>query len=193
MKHLKMLGLVVALAAGLTAFLGAGSAAATVLCQTAVSPCPEEEKWVANTLLDASLSGSVMWDTGNECTESTITAKTTGNGSATQPVPLNVEALTFASCTANTTVVTPGELQIDWISGTADGRITDRGTAGTVSMVLGFCNWSFGTEWVSIGRVYGGNPAAIEINAPLSGNCPFSRLTGGYTVTAPEPLYVEAS
>jgi hypothetical protein len=39
MKYLKMLGLAVVAAAALSAFMGAGSASATVLCTTNSTPC----------------------------------------------------------------------------------------------------------------------------------------------------------
>jgi hypothetical protein len=193
MKYLKMSGLAMVAAMALTAFLGVGSASATVLCKTAVSPCPVEEKWTANTLLDASNVGNVTWDTGNTCTAATISGKTTGSGSSIEPVPFAVEVLSFSTCTVKTTVVTLGELRIEWITGTNDGTITDRGTSGNVSLASGPCGWNFGSEWVLVGRINGGNPAAIEINAPLITSCPFTRLTGSYTVTTPKPLYVEAS
>ncbi len=194
MKNLKILGLAVLAVTALTAFFGAGSASATVLCKTAVNPCPEGEKWGTGTLLEAT-SEHVTFYEANTCVASTLSAKTTSNGGSGVPVPLAIEGLSFSTCTNNTIVTTLGELQIEWINGTHDGIIKDRGTKGTVAMALGNCGWNigFGGAWVTIGRINGGSPAAIELEAPLIGTCPFTYILGSYTVPAPEPLYVESS
>lgn len=199
MKCLKMLGLVVVAATALTAFLGAGSASATVLCTTPVSPCPAEERWGAGTALDASLSGSNTWEAGSTalstCTGSTIAGKTTSSGSGLETISLKLETLSFSTCTKKTTVITLGELQIHSIAGTTDGTITSRGTTGEFAEIGTPCGWNFGFagEWVDFGRIYGGNPATIEMAVPVVGTCWFNGATGSYTVTAPKPLYVVAS
>jgi len=199
MKHLKMLGLAAVATTAMAALLGVGSASATVLCTTAVSPCPVEERWTAGTALDASLVGSNTWEAGSTalstCTGSTIAGKTLGSGSGTETVFVKLETLTFATCTRKTTVITLGELQIHWISGTTDGTITSKGTTGEFAETLTPCGWSFGFsgEWVDFGRIRGGNPATIEMAVPVVGTCWFNGVTGSYTVTAPKPLYVVAS
>jgi hypothetical protein len=179
MKYLKMFGLAVVAAAALTAFLGAGSASATVLCKTAVNPCPEGERWSTGTSLDATSTHITFYE-ANTCVASTLSAKTTSNGGSGVPVPLAIEGLSFSTCTKNTIVTTLGELQIEWINGTHDGIIKDRGTKGTVAVGLGTCGWNigFGGAWVTVGRINGGSPATIELEAP---------------VPAPEPLYVESA
>lgn len=192
MKHLKMLGLAAVAAVALMAFLGAGSASATVLCKTAVNPCPEAERWGTGTLLDAS-STHVTFYEGNKCLASTISGKTTV--SAGVAIPLPIEKLSFSTCTAATTVTTPGEMKIEWISGTNDGTIKDRLTKGTVSLASGLCGWQIGFngEWFTSGKIKGGKPATIELEAPLFGTCPFASLLGTYTVTSPaEAIYVES-
>jgi hypothetical protein len=191
MKHLKILGLSAVAVAALLAFLGAGSASATVLCKTAVNPCPEGERWGTGTLLDASSTDVVFYE-GNTCPASTITAKSTS--SIGVAIPLAIEKLSFSTCTANTIVTTPGEMKIEWISGTNNGTIKDRLTKGTVSLASGLCGWQIGFngEWFTSGKIKGGRPATIELEAPLFGTCPFASLLGTYTVTAPESLYVES-
>lgn len=194
MKNLKILGLAVLAATVLTAFLGAGSASATVLCKTAENPCPEGQKWSIGTALEATSEHIFFYNT-NTCVASTIKAKNTGNGGSGLPVPLSLEGLSFSTCTRNTLVTTLGEMQIEWITGTHSGVVTSRGAKGTFSMPLGSCAWSigFGGAWVDIGTIYGGSPAEIELEAPLTTICPFTHITGTYTVPTPEPLYIESS
>ena len=194
MKNLKILGLAVVAAAALAAFLGGGSASATVLCKTAVNPCPEGERWGTGTVLDATSSHVFFYNT-NTCVASTISAKTTSNGGSGLPVPLSVEKLSFSTCTRETLVTTLGELQIEWITGTHDGIIKGRLTKGDFSNVGSTCWWSFGFggAWVEIGRIYGGSPAEIKLEAPLTTTCPFTHIIGNYSVPSPEPLYVESA
>jgi hypothetical protein len=194
MKHLKILGLVAVAVVALLAFLGAGSASATVLCKTAVNPCPEGERYGTGSLLVAT-STHVTFYEANKCTESTLSGKTTSNGGSGIPVPLAIEKLSFSTCTVNTLVTTLGEMKIEWITGTNNGTIKDRLTKGTVSVPPSPCGWQIGFngEWVTIGTIKGGKPATIEMEAPLFGTCPFTFILGSYTVPAPEPLYVESS
>jgi hypothetical protein len=197
MKHLKILGLAVVAAVAMTALFGAGSAAATVLCSTAVNPCPVGEKYTIGSALDASLQTSTTWEASSEpvntCTGSTIAGKTTSSGSATETIVLKLESLTFANCTRTTTVLTRGELQIHSIAGTTNGTITSRGITGEIAGPLVPCGWNFGSEWTHFGKIVGGNPAVIELAVPVIGSCPINGLTGTYTITSPKPLYVVAS
>lgn len=194
MKNLKILGLAVLAAAALAAFLGAGSASATVLCKTAANPCPEGERWGTGTVLDATSTHMTFYE-ANTCVASTLSAKTTSNGGSGVVVPLAIEKLSFSTCTVNTLVTTLGEMQIEWISGTHDGTIKIRLTKGTVLLASGLCGWNigFGGAWVDVGRIYGGSPATIKFEAPLIGTCPFTYILGTYTIPAPEPLYIESS
>jgi hypothetical protein len=195
MKHMKMLGFAAVAAMVLTAFLGAGSASATVLCKTASNPCPAESRYPAGTALDASLTAgtSVIWEAASTptdtCSGSTFTAKSTSAGSAFQTVLLKVESLIFSNCVATADVLTLGELEVHWITGTHNGTLTARGWSGTAAN----CTWNY-TEWTHVGTIKGGNPATIEISMPIAPLCAFvTRMTASYTVTAPKPLYVEGS
>lgn len=194
MKYLKIFGLAVVAAMALAVFGGAGSASATVLCKTAVNPCPEGERWGAGTQLDATSSHVTFYE-ANKCVASTILGKTTSNGGSGVAIPLALEKLSFSTCTVNTIVTTLGEMQIEWSSGTHNGIIKDRGTKGTVSLASGTCGWNigFGGAWVTVGKIIGGSPATIELEAPLFGTCPFTYILGSYSVPGPEPLYIESS
>jgi hypothetical protein len=196
MKHLKILGLAVVAAMAVVAICGAGSASATAFCTTPVSPCPTGERWLAGTSLTGSILGSSTWEAKSTpldtCTVSTLKGKTISNGSSFETITLKLEELTFLNCVSKITVLTVGELQIHWISGTNNGTITARGITGEISGGLGSCEWTFGSEWTDIGKIYGGNPATIEWSAPMPW-CGFTAVTGAYSVTAPKPLYVVAA
>lgn len=83
MKHLKMLGLVALATMAFTAFVGAGSASAMVLCKVETRPCPKAQDWGAGETFEAALlaepsttlkntSGNLL----NTCTSGTLTGKT---------------------------------------------------------------------------------------------------------------------
>jgi len=194
MKHLKMLSLVAAVAMAVTMSLAAASASATVLCKTASNPCPSESRYASGTVLDASLASgtSLTFENPSQpvdtCTGSTLKAKSTGTGGSGQSVPFAVEELTFSACTSTALLTVRGEMQLHWISGSSNGILTARGTAGSAAG----CSWSL-NEWTTIGVVKGGNPATIEINMPITQLCLWTRMTANYTVTTPKPLYVEES
>lgn len=197
MKHLKMLGVAVVAVAALTAVCGAGSASATVLCRTAVNPCPEAWRYPAGTSLHLSLQGHSVWEVGTEvhytCTSSTITGKTTASGSSIQTVPVKLETLNTTFCTYKTDTLTLGELEIHSIAGTHNGTITMRGTSWTVNRPANHCIWQF-PEWTDIGTIKGGNPATVEISVVFfNTSCIPYRWTANYTIPSPTPLYVEAS
>lgn len=197
MKHLKTLGLAVVAAMALLAFVGAGSASATVLCKTAVNPCPAEWKYPIGTLLDTSLTAgtSTIWEGAGlpqTCSESTFKGTTENNGSSTETVLMRLEAFNINNCTLNWTLVSPGELEIHSIEGTNNGTLTVR---GLVWQVGPFCRVGF-SNWTDIGTITGGNPANVVINVtvPWVGGCfETYHWTASYAVTQPTPLYVESS
>jgi hypothetical protein len=193
MKYLKMLGLAMGVAS-LMAFMGAGSASATVLCKVASSPCPVESRYGAGTTVHASLEagrslifegGSTVIDT---CTSATIQGKSANTGSATESVFLKSEAFSIVNCTTTSDLTTLGEMQIHWISGSNNGTLTAKGTSG----VAAGCSWNL-KEWTAIGTIKGGNPASIEVTMPNSQICWWNRMTAIYTITSPKPLYVSGS
>jgi len=200
MKHLKMLALAAVAAGALMAFVGAGTASATVLCSTTVEPCPAGQKWPANTLMDMSVpsGNSINWvNTSNEeldtCSGSTIKGPITSAGSSTTTVTSTVEELTWGGCTFPTATVTKGKLEVHRIAGTHNGTVTADGTFEWTfnTVFFGTCIYGF-TAGNSIGDLTEGKPAVFHYNAVVekfSGSafaCPSTgKLTGTFEVTSP--------
>lgn len=190
-----------AVTAFLMAFLGAGSASATVLCnESATTGCKSYGK---GAILDGYLSetsatltaGETLLDT---CTSATFEGKTSTAGSSTETVRESIEELTWGSCTKTTDTITKGELEIHWISGTDNGTVTGKNISFTVNTVFGTCTYGTG-ESRDLGTLKGGNPATVEISATLvktAGGfaCPTEpKWVATYTVASPRPLYIGES
>jgi hypothetical protein len=195
MKHLKMLGLAAVAAMALTAFLGAGSASATVLCKTATNPC--SETWPLGTPFDFSLEGTGVWEDPfnikfQECTSATFRTQPTSKIGAA--IGMKVETIHWgnpeSTCSRETLVLILGEMKVEWISGTTNGTLKDTGTRWTV----GECTYGF-TEANTLGTIKGGKPATIEINAtvlPITGSCTVKYRWTAKFVISPSPLYIES-
>ena len=208
MRYLKMLGLAAGAAAVLMAFVGVGTASASVLCSTTVDPCPAGQKWPATTVFDFSVpsGGSLLLtDTASEtldtCTTSTMKGKTTNAGSATETVTGPVEETTFGSCTFPTSVLERGNLEIHKIAGTSNGTVTGDGTfRWTINTIFfGSCIFGF-TSGTSIGDITEGNPAILHVNAVVekfSGSnlaCPSTQvMRGTYTLASPASTTLSVS
>jgi hypothetical protein len=204
MKYLKTFGLALIAALTLTAFVGAGSASATVICKTNTTPC--SEKYPAGTEYKASLAiGTSMrlttteGTTLNTCTAATLTGKTENLGSATETVrgPVAATGLTFSNCVSGTVTTTEGGVtETHSISGTSNGTYTAKNFKISVGTVFGTCVYTAGTG-THIGTVTGGAPATVDVAAVVSlvsGFCPSSaKWAATYTVTSPNPLYVKES
>jgi hypothetical protein len=198
MKYAKMLALAAVAAGALMAFVGAGTASATVLCSTTADPCPAGQKWGAVTLDFSIPSGSnaVLKDTsGNEidkCTTSTVKGPVTNVGSSTATVTGTVEQLTWESCSFPTKTLLSGKLEVHKIAGTSNGTVTsDAPFEVTINTFLfGSCIYGVATG-VDLGTIKEGNPATFEANAVATRfgtnfACPStSRWTGTYTLTSP--------
>jgi hypothetical protein len=200
MKYIKMLGLAVVAAAAVMAFIGAGTASATVLCKTATNPCTEKH---GDVTIHGTLVGSATLESGSEvldtCTASMIHGKVEQTGSATSTVSGKISELTWGSCTNPTTTVTLGSLEIHHIAGTNNGTLTAIGTEVTVSGIFGVsCTYGAGTG-LDLGTVKGGSPSIITISTKVKKTagsfvCPSEPTwTAEYKVTEPSPLFVSAS
>jgi len=205
MKYAKVLALAAVVAGAFMAFIGAGTASATVLCSTTVEPCPAGQK--VTTELDFSVpSGGALnlVDTsGNsldKCTGSTVEGKITNSGSATETVtgelttPLSTTGLTWTGCTFETkTTSASGKLEIHKIAGTSNGTVTSDSKFEVEIKnipIIGTC--TYGVEaGTSIGDLTEGNPAVFHANAVAvkfgpNALCPStSRWTGTYNLTSP--------
>ena len=203
MKYLKMLGLAAVAAMALTAFLGAGSASATVLCTTTSTPCGTG--WHVDSIA-ASAEGTVsLHSTGGgleaSCTVASSTTEKSATGSATTtPVGiLKKENLKWGpvgeGCSNTTDTVSGGELEIHWISGTDNGTVTAKGASVTVVLAGVSCTFGVGNG-KSIGDPTGGAPAIMHVNVVVEKTagsflCPSdSQWTGTYKITNHSAVYV---
>jgi hypothetical protein len=179
MKYLKMLTLAAVAASALMAFIGAGTASATVLCSTTTGdlPCPTAQK-IGNIPLLFSLEGSALLkETGAEgkvldtCKGSEVGGEITNTGSATSTVSGKNTKLTWTSCTFPTATTELGKLEIHRIAGTSNGTLT----AGEG----------------------GASPPKVTINTILFGSCIYAveagksigDLTEGKTGSATPPIF----
>ena len=206
MKRLKVFGLAAVAAMALTAFLGASSASATVLCTTtpaAGTACGTG--WHVDELV-ASLTGSFFVRTTSgsvqyTCTVGSWTATKTATGSATTtPVDTVAKAnMTWGpvgeSCTTTLDTVAGGTLEVHWIGGTDNGTVTATGFEWTTVVAGVTC--VFGLEGTqSVGDLTGGAPAVMHVGVVVvkkSGSfvCPPTQvLEGTFQVTNHTAVYV---
>jgi hypothetical protein len=197
MRYIKMLGLAAIAAAALTAFLGAGTASATTLCENnTTTGCTSH---VANgTTLKFTAEESVkllgpfnlLIDT---CTVSTVEGPTTSTGSTTPPAAVTgtVNVLTFETCTRPTTVGAKGTLSVTHIAGTDNGTVTSTGATVTIHEIPGFgtCSFLTAATGTDIGTLTGSTTApTFDISATIpseTSGCPSGTWSGKYKYTAP--------
>lgn len=207
MKYVKMLGLAAVAAMALMAFVGAGSASASVLCKTApnaAGECPTGWDYPAGTTVHitqkagttaALESGSTVLDT---CTTSTFHGFTANTGSATETVH-GENTLTWGTaatpCSKTTDTIAGGEVEIHAADDKGNGTVTAKNSEVTINTIFGTCVYGSGPS-IDLGILTGGNTPTISIDATvpkISGNfaCPStSTWTAEYVVTQPQPLWV---
>lgn len=204
MKHLKMLGLFAVAATVLMAFLGAGTASATVICKTVPTAgvCPEGWDYPTGTKgkasLEAHTSATLTDSSGNvlaTCTGSTVEGTSANTGGATETVKSTLTSLTWEGCSQTTDTINPGSGQLHWISGTVNGTLTTIGTSVTLNIFGVSCTYGTGVG-VDMGTTFGGESGTLTINVILpkvEGGflCPSTaRFTGKYVATEPTTAYV---
>jgi hypothetical protein len=196
MKYVKILGLAAVAAAALMAFVGAGTASATVLCSTTTTPC---NSVVPNgTKIGFSLepgAAAVLTETGGEpldtCEKSTVTGELTSSN--TGPI----STLDWEGCTWTTTTIALGKLEITGpLTGTSNGTVkSDAEIKVTISIpFFGSCVYGVAAG-VSLGTLTEGKPATFDpgaVASKLSGSsitCPatanWKAQNGGYIATEP--------
>lgn len=203
MKYLKMLALAAIAAVALMAFVGAGSASATVICQTEPvgGVCPEGWDYLAGTKGDASLTESLILETTggtvlDTCKGSTVQSSLENTGGVTATVRSGLSSLTLTECTKTTDTINPGSAELHWIAGTNNGTLTTIGTEVTVNTIFGSCVYGAKATGTDYGTTVGGNPGSLTINTlipKISGTlaCPAeARLTGKYVATSPTKAWV---
>lgn len=207
MKYLKMLGLAALAAAALMAFVGAGSASATVLCSTNTNPCTS--KWPLGTKVEFSLKKgtSALWrgtagETLKTCTGASLKAEITTAGSATETVKLRVTEDSWSSCTVPTLTLKTGEFEIHNITGSTNGTLTYKGAEFTTQDPLfGDCVYGTASGGTDLGTLTSSSTgdSVIDVNAllnPVGLNCcPEVVWAEEFTMTAPREtaLFVEPS
>jgi hypothetical protein len=208
MKYLKMLGLAAVAAMALTAFLGASSASATVLCTTtppAGTACGTG--WHVDEIVASVAAGQsvTLRNTGGSieatCTVAgaTVTKTETGSATTTPKGHVTKAGLTWgakgAGCTNTTHTVAGGEFEVHWTPNTDDGTVTASGAEVTVELFGVSCTLGLnGTQ--SIGEITGGAPAIMHVGVNVvkkagSFLCPSTGTwEGTYTITNHKTLHV---
>lgn len=199
MKYLKMLALTAVAAGALMAFIGAGTASATVLCSTTADPCPFAQTWPVDTTLHFTIpsgSSASLTDTAGEpidtCSGSTVHGAITSPGSATTTVTGHIDGLTWESCTFPTKTLTMKNLEVHKINGTSNGTVTADGQSEVTINTVFFGSCIYGiTSGESIGDLTEGKPAVFHADAiahKLSGSnlaCPATaKWKATYTLTS---------
>lgn len=200
MKYLKMLGLAAVAAAALMAFVGAGTASASVICSTTTTPCGSP--WANGTVMEFSLVGTAKLTgagvTLDTCTGGGVKGKLT-NGSSTTTASGAIESLTWGPCTSTTDTTQLCSLEVHNISGTSNGTVTAGGSKAckvTINTPLfGSCVYSTGTSAIDLGTLTEGKSsgntpdATLHVNTTVvldSGPCPSTAgWEATYVLTAP--------
>jgi len=212
MKYLKMFVLAAVAAAALMAFVGAGTASATVLCHTTSTPCAE--KWKAGTEPRFTVkpgTAGIWKDTSGtvaaKCPEGELRGTITNAGSSTETVKASVPAsgLTWPGVEGciKTVTLEGGTIEVHAISGTDNGTVTVSGFKITISILGSSCIYGFGSENADLGTLTanGSGNAVLDINTLFFKKeggiaCPLD-LTWAEEFTQVQPsgtgLYVEPS
>ena len=202
MKYLKTLALAAVAAGALMAFIGAGTASASEVCSTAVSPCPFGQRWGVTPFIFSLKSGTsaLLKETGAEggtldtCKTSEVAGEITNSGSSTTTVTGKITKLTWGTCTFPTTTTVLGKLEVHNIAGTSNGTLTsDEVTKVTINTIFfGTCVYTV-EAGKSIGDITGGGPSVLHANAVAKKQegsafaCPETSVwSAEYVLTKPE-------
>ena len=200
MKYLKIFGSAAVAAMALMAFVGAGSASATVLCKVTATPCGSVNH-VSGTTLTFHSTHVELKSTGGSfqstCKKSTVSTGTS-TGGANETVKGNVENfnLTWGECSEPVETLKGGLLEVHDIKGTDNGTVTASGFKVKVVIAGVPCHYSAGAA-TDLGVVTGGATTTLHLNAVVgevtpSFFCPDDAIwTGSYVSTT--PFYVTAS
>jgi hypothetical protein len=180
-----------------TSIFGATSASATVLCKAATEHCAASSAYAKGTIIEASLKTGTKWvlNAGYRtftCEEASIKGEVTNpGGPTTSGVSGSVTTFSLGKCNGSVEVVKPGTFTISY-SGSGNGGLALEGLQ-IMTANESFCMYG-GPVSTSFS---GGAMASIKASGsvPLKEGFPScakpATLTAEYTVTKPEPLYVE--
>jgi hypothetical protein len=198
MKYVKILGLAAVAAMALMAFVGAGTASASVLCTSATSPCPSDYAKGTEVVATSSHTQLTAGFGTVTCKKNEVAGKTKTTGGASETVFGPVESLVFEECNGVVKVLKEGELEVH-ATASGNGTLTSKGASVTVELVGVHCVYGTAATGTELGAVTGGATATVDINAKVlkqeGGFLCASTATweGTYTVTSPKPLFVTAS
>ncbi|MGN6258508.1 MAG: hypothetical protein ACTHN3_12290 [Solirubrobacterales bacterium] len=202
---MKRLAVLLTLGAALLAvnFVGASTASATVICKTAANPCTSETLYPKGTVIEASLKSGVKSILENtsinlkaECEEAAIKGEVTNAGSEGSNVSGTVTTFSFGKCLHGytATVKKTGTFTISYTEG-GNGTLKLEGFETTYDTPLGFSCTYAGSVAVSLNGGAMSSIVASSVSVSRTGDsslCGTSATWNSeYTVTAPEPLYVE--
>jgi hypothetical protein len=213
MKCIKAFGLVAAAALAVMAFVGAGSASATTLCQENVNPCPAGQRYAKGTKLEASLktgTNAVLTTKGGllnptvTCKKSTTTDVLTAESGS--PLLNEITALTFTECTANlgsgkctvTSVNLPYKSELA-ATGSGNGTLTvtsgGKGNPGALVECGELPTCTYGAAKFVLDAIGGAPGEVLAKEEPLSGGAfpcpPESKWTATYVVNNPTKGWLE--
>lgn len=195
MKYAKKLALAAVAAGALMAFIGAGTASATVFCSTTTTGCSLGQK-IGNISITWSNTLSIKWvqtngESVDTCTTSAMKGKITNSGSSTETVSGPVESWTWESCTFPTKTLAVGSLEVHKIAGTSNGTVTAGGTFEvTINTILfGSCVFKI-EKGVDFGDLAEGNPATLKLNMVASKVVGGAACPGSLQITGSEGLTI---
>lgn len=191
MKYLKILGLAAVAAMALTAFFGATSASANVLCTENKNPCPgnhpTEKKLIVGDIIKATAVNPVLTASPEvTCTHSEVEGHITNAGGKGINVTGTIDKLTFStchafffgstvSCSVDTTKHLPAHFEVTGTDALKNAtlRVKKEATGANVDpgatvVCGGFLTCTFSKAEFALG-ITGGNPATVNAAAvPLS-------------------------
>jgi hypothetical protein len=210
-KLMKRVGLAMVVTGVAMPFVGAGSASAeTVLCEVEETPCKEADWYPKETKVEAELQegtqATLKTNVGNvTCQVSEVGAQT--KQIKAQPLDLQIPKVTLKECTFKELPCTVEVSQLPWLgelqaqeAEQGNGSLNlakhpESGYPGLFVECAPTLNCALKVTKAKL-KVKGGEPAKIEttevVLEPLGFICPeTAELIAKYTVTAPNPMYVE--
>ena len=181
MKCVKMLGLLIVVAAALMAFAGTASATTTT--------SPEGTTYTGNVHLTDT---HVIWEgafVAVTCEHSTIAGTVIAHGGGSEIIA--VSSMTLTGCNYPVTIKNKGSLAIN-----SSNAVTSTGAEVSIATSVGTC--VFTTNGTTIGSITEGSNASLDVNSakiPRTGGnflCGSSGTwKGSYDFTTPNDLWVD--
>jgi hypothetical protein len=204
MKYLKMLGLAAVAAMALTAFIGASSASADVLCTATTTPCNARVTSLSLSLKSGTKLVLRSSFKSIECGKSSLGGNVLTQGSS-QDIVLGVTTMTFEECNCPTMkVLKGGTLTAQKIGTTETATVSSSGAEVTMICEDPIFHTNFHCTYVTnntdLGILAAGSPATlnmVEVIIPVEEKnsdfvCPEeSKWTATYVITNHSAVYVE--